>query len=121
MAPSACSHLSLFSGFEMCGIAIEDDKKRNREMEVNHDDREVMDVLKLVLDGECADVDLLPMLLKLNKDKLVKAILNLFSRVVACDAKIDRLERKVEKYKSKYSNACDSLPGDNYKMIHTIA
>jgi hypothetical protein len=31
----------------MCGIAIEDD-------------REVMDVLKTVLDGKCADDDLLP-------------------------------------------------------------
>jgi hypothetical protein len=78
MAPSACSRLSLFSGFEMCGITIEDDKKRNREMEVNHDDREVMDVLKLVLDGECADDDLLPMLLKMNKGKLIKGISNLF-------------------------------------------
>jgi hypothetical protein len=35
--------------------------------------------------------------------------------------KIDKLERKVEKYKSRYSNACDSLLSDNYKMIHTIA
>jgi hypothetical protein len=59
------------SGFEMCGIVIED-------MEVNHDDRQVMDVLKLVLDGECANDDLLPMLLKMNKGKLVKGILNLF-------------------------------------------
>jgi hypothetical protein len=77
MASSACSHLSLFSGFEMCGIAIDDDKKKIREMEVNHDDREVMDVLKLVLDGECADDDLLPMLLKMNKGKLIKGILTL--------------------------------------------
>jgi hypothetical protein len=121
MAPSACSRLSLFSGFEMCGITIENDKKRNREMEVNHDDREVMDVLKLVFDGECADNDLLPMLLKMNKGKLIKDILNLFSRVVSCDVKIDKLERKVEKYKSRYSNACDSLLSDNYKMIHIIA
>jgi hypothetical protein len=96
MAPSACYRLSLFSGFKMCGIAIKDDKKRNREMEVNHDDREVIDVLKIVLDGECADDDLLPMLLKMNKGNLVKGILNLFPRVVACDAKIDNLERKVE-------------------------
>jgi hypothetical protein len=59
------------SGFKMCEIVIED-------MEVNHDDREVMDVLKLVLDGECANDDLLPMLLKMNKGKLVKGILNLF-------------------------------------------
>jgi hypothetical protein len=120
MTPSACSHLSLFSGFEICGIAIEDDKKRNREMEVNHDDREVMDILKLVLDGECADDDLLPMLLKMNKGKLIKGILNLFPRVVACDAKIDKLERKIKKCKSKYSNVCDSLLSDNYKMICTI-
>jgi hypothetical protein len=35
--------------------------------------------------------------------------------------KIDKLERKVEKYKSRYSNACDSLLSDNYKMIRTIA
>jgi hypothetical protein len=101
-----------------CGIAIEDDKKRSGEMNA---DCEVMDVLKLVLDGECADDDLLPMLLKMNKGKLVKVILNLFSRVVACDAKIDKLERKVEKYKSRYSNACDFLLSDNYKMIQTIA
>jgi hypothetical protein len=84
-------------------------------------DCEVMDVLKLVLDGECADDDLLPMLLKMNKGKLVKVILNLFPRVVACDAKIDKLERKIEKYKSRYSNACDFLLSDNYKMIQTIA
>jgi hypothetical protein len=101
-----------------CRIAIEDDKKRSGEMNA---DCEVMDVLKLVLDGECADDDLLPMLLKMNKGKLVKVILNLFSRVVACDAKIDKLERKVEKYKSRYSNACDFLLSDNYKMIQTIA
>jgi hypothetical protein len=99
----------------MCGIAIEDDKKRSREMEVNHDDlketdemklmkvgREVMDVLKFVLDGEFTDKDLLPELLKMNKGKLVKGILTLIPRVVACDAKIDKLERKVEKYKSRY-------------------
>jgi hypothetical protein len=59
----------------MCEISIEDDKKRNREMEVNHDDREVMDVLKLVLDGKCVDDNLLPELLKMNKGKLVKDIL----------------------------------------------
>jgi hypothetical protein len=99
----------------MCGIAIEDDKKRSREMEVNHDDlketdemklmkvgREVMDVLKFVLDGEFTNEDLLPELLKMNKGKLVKGILTLIPRVVACDAKIDKLERKVEKYKSRY-------------------
>jgi hypothetical protein len=94
MAPSACSPMSLSSGFEICEIDIEDDKKRSGEMKA---DCEVMDVLKLVLDGECADDDLLPMLLKMNKGKLVKGILNLFPRVVACDAKIDKLERKVEK------------------------
>jgi hypothetical protein len=77
MSPSACSHLSLFSGFEMCGIAIKDDKKRSGEIEVNHDDLEVMDILKSVLDGECADDDLLPKLLKMNKSKLVKGILTL--------------------------------------------
>jgi hypothetical protein len=134
MAPSVCFHLSLPLGFEMCGIAIEDDKKRSREMEVNHDDlketdemklmkvgREVMDVLKFVLDGEFTDEDLLPELLKMNKGKLVKGILTLIPRVVACDAKIDKLERKVEKYKSRYSNACGSLFNDNYKMIRTIA
>jgi hypothetical protein len=93
----------------MCGIAIEDDKKKSGEMEVNHDDLKVMDVLKSVLDGECADDDLLPKLLKMNKGKLVKGILTLIPRVVACDAKIDKLERKVEKYKSRYSNDCDSL------------
>jgi hypothetical protein len=74
MAPSAFSHLSLSSRFEMCGIAIEDDKKRSGEMKV---DREVMDVLKFVLDGEFADEDLLPKFLKMNKGKLVKGILTL--------------------------------------------
>jgi hypothetical protein len=77
MASSACSHLSLSSVFEMCGIAIEDDRKRSEEIEVNHDDHEVMDVLKFVLDGECAENDLLPKLLKMNKGKLVKDILTL--------------------------------------------
>jgi hypothetical protein len=38
MAPSAYSRLSLSLGIEMCRIAIEDDKKRSGEMEVNHDD-----------------------------------------------------------------------------------
>jgi hypothetical protein len=57
----------------------------------------------------------------MNKGKLIKDILTLIPRVVACDVKIDKLERKVEKYKSKYSNACDSLLSDNYKMIRTIA
>jgi hypothetical protein len=57
MTPSALSHLSLSSGFEMCVISIEDDKTRSREMKV---DCEVVDVLKLVLDGEFADEDLLP-------------------------------------------------------------
>jgi hypothetical protein len=113
MAQSACSHLSLSSGFEMCGIAIEDDKKRSGEMEVNHDDlketdemklmkvdREVMYILKFVLDGEFANEYLLLELLKMNKGNFVKGVLTLFPRVVACDAKIDKLERKVEKYKS---------------------
>jgi hypothetical protein len=118
MAPSACSPMSLSLGFEMCGIAIKDDKKRSGEMEV---DCEVMDVLKLVLDGELGDKDLLPETLKMNKGNLIKGILTLIPRVVACDVKIDKLERKVEKYKSRYSNVCDSLLSDNYKMIHTIA
>jgi hypothetical protein len=91
MAQSACSHLSLSSGFEMCGIAIEDDKKRSGEMEVNHDDlketdemklmkvdREVMDILKFVLDGEFANEYLLLELLKMNKGNLVKGVLTLF-------------------------------------------
>jgi hypothetical protein len=111
MAPSACSRLSLSSGFEMCGIPIEDDKKRSGEMKVDH---EVMDVLKFVLDGEFADEDLLPNLLKMNKGKLIKGILTLIPRVVACDAKIEKLEKNVEKYKSRYSNACDCLLNDNY-------
>jgi hypothetical protein len=118
MAPSACSRLPLTLGFEMCEIAIEDDKKRSGEMKVDH---EVMDILKLVLDGEFADEDLLPELLKMNKDKLIKCILALIPRFVACDVKIDKLERKVEEYKFNCSNACDSLLKDNYKMIHTIA
>jgi hypothetical protein len=60
MAPSACSRLSLSSGFKMCEIAIEDDKKRSREMEVNHDDLNETDEMKLmkvdreVMDGEFA-------------------------------------------------------------------
>jgi hypothetical protein len=54
----------------MCGIAIEDDKKRSGEMKVNHDDlketdeiklmkvdHEVTDLLKFLLDGEFADED----------------------------------------------------------------
>jgi hypothetical protein len=62
--------LSLSSGFKMCGIAIEDDKKRSGEMKVNHDDlketdeiklmkvdHEVTDLLKFLLDGEFADED----------------------------------------------------------------
>jgi hypothetical protein len=76
---------------------------------------------QVVLDGEFADEDLLPELLKMNKGKLVNGILTIIPWVVACDAKIDRLERKVEKYKSRYSNACDSLLNDNYKLIRTIA
>jgi hypothetical protein len=95
-----------------------DDKKRSGEMKTNC---EVMDVLKSVLDGKCADDDLLPELLKMNKGKLVKCILTLIPQVSACDAKIDKLERKIEKYKSRYFNACDSLLSDNYKMIRTIA
>jgi hypothetical protein len=118
MIPSACSPMSLSSEFEMCGIAIEDNKKRSGEMKA---DCEVMDVLKLVLDGELGDKNLLPKLLKMNKGKLIKCILTLIPRVCACDAKFDKLERKVEKYKSRYSNACDSLLSDNYKMIRTIA
>jgi hypothetical protein len=118
MAPSVYSPISLSSGFEMCGIAIEDDKKRSGEMKA---DCEVMDILKLVLDGELGDKNLLPKLLKMNKGNLIKDILTLVSRVVAYDAKIDKLERKVEKYKSRYFNACDSLLSDNYKMIRTIA
>jgi hypothetical protein len=54
----------------MYGIAIEDDKKRSRDMKV---DREVMNVLKLVLDGEFADEDLLPELLKMKKVSSSKA------------------------------------------------
>jgi hypothetical protein len=57
----------------------------------------------------------------MNKGNLIKDILTLIPRVVACDAKFDKLDRKVEKYKSRYSNACDSLVSDNYKMIHIIA
>jgi hypothetical protein len=91
------------------------------EMKLMKVDREVMDVLKFVLDGEFADEDLLPDLLKMKKGKLVKVILTLILRVVACDVKIDKRERKVEKYKSRYFNACDSLLNYNYKMIHTIA
>jgi hypothetical protein len=118
MTPSACSPMSLSSRFEICGTAIEDDKKSSGEMMT---DCEVMGVLKLVLDGELGDKDLLPKLLRMNKGKLVKCILTLIPRVGACDAKIDKLERKVKKYKSRYSNACDSLLSDNYKMIRTIA
>jgi hypothetical protein len=72
MASSACSRLSLSSGIEMCGIAIDVDKKRSEEMK---DNREVMDVLKSVLDGKCIDDDLLSELLKMNKGKLIKDIL----------------------------------------------
>jgi hypothetical protein len=80
----------------MCGIAIEDDKKRNREMEGNHDDREVMDVLKLVLDGECADDDVLPMLLKMNRGKLVKGILNLFPQLLLVMQKLISVREKLK-------------------------
>jgi hypothetical protein len=102
----------------MCGIAIEDGKKRSGEMKT---DCEVMDVIKLVMDGELNDKDLLSELLKMNKGNLIKDILTLISQVIACDVKIDKLDRKVEKYKSRYSNACDSLVSDNYKIIYTIA
>jgi hypothetical protein len=101
----------------MCGIAIKDDKKSG---EMNAD-CEVMDVLKLVLDGELDDKDLLLELLKMNKGNLIKDILTLIPWVVACDAKIDKLDRKVKKYKFRYSNTCNSLVSDNYKMIRTIA
>jgi hypothetical protein len=90
--------MSLSSGFEMCGIAIEDDKKRSGEMKA---DCEVTDVLKLVLDGELDDKDLLPELFKMNKGNLIKDILTLIPRVVVCDAIIDKLERNVKKYKSR--------------------
>jgi hypothetical protein len=76
MAPSSCSPMSLSLVFEMCGIIIEDDKKRSGEIKA---DREVMDILKLVLDGELSDKDLLPKLLKMNKGKLVKCIFTLIS------------------------------------------
>jgi hypothetical protein len=78
----------------MCEISIEDDKKRNREMEVNHDDREVMDVLKLVLDGKCADDNLLPELLKMNKGKLVKDILTLIPELLLVMRKLISLRGK---------------------------
>jgi hypothetical protein len=84
-------------------------------------DHEVMDVLKLVLDREFAGEDLLPELLMMNKGTLNKGILTLIPRVVACDAEIDELERKVEKHKSRYFNAYNYLLNDNYKMICTIA
>jgi hypothetical protein len=105
----------------MCEIAIDDDKKRSGEIEVNHDNLKVMDVLKSMLDGECVGDDLFLKLLKMNKGKLVKGILTLIPWVVACDTKIDKHERKVKKYKSRYSNACDSLLSDNYKMIRITA
>jgi hypothetical protein len=98
-----------------------DDLKETDEMKQMKVDHEVMDVLKFVLDGEFTNEYLLTELLKMNKGKLIKSILTLIPRVVACDAKIDKHERKVEKYKSRYSNACDSLLNDNYKMIRTIA
>jgi hypothetical protein len=90
-------------------------------MVVNHDDLKVIDILKSVLDGGCSNDDLLLKLLKMNKGKLVKGILTLIPQVISCDAKIDKLGRRVEKYKSRYSNAYDSLLSDNYKIIHTIA
>jgi hypothetical protein len=60
-------------------------------------DCEVMDILKLVLNGELGDKELLSKLLKMTKGNLIKGILTLIPRVVACDAKIDTLERKVKK------------------------
>jgi hypothetical protein len=63
--------------FKMCEIAIDDDKKRSGEIEVNHDNLKVMDVLKSMLDGECVGDDLFLKLLKMNKGKLVKGILTL--------------------------------------------
>jgi hypothetical protein len=66
MALSACSRLSFSSGTKICGIAIKDD-------------REVMDILKSVLDCKCVDDDLLPELIKMNKGKLIKSILTLIS------------------------------------------
>jgi hypothetical protein len=74
-----------------------------------------------VIEDECADDDLLLELLKMNKGKLIKDILTLITQVVDCDVKIDKLERKVEKYKSRYFNTCDFLLSDNYKLIRTIA
>jgi hypothetical protein len=59
---------------------------------------EVMNVLKFVLDGEFTNKDILPKLLKTNKDKFVKDILTLIPQVVACDVKIDKIEREVTKY-----------------------
>jgi hypothetical protein len=61
----------------MCEIAIDDDKKRSGEIEVNHDNLKVMDVLKSMLDGECVGDDLFLNLPKMNKGKLVKGILTL--------------------------------------------
>jgi hypothetical protein len=84
-------------------------------------DCDLLDILMFVHDGEFAEEDLLSKLLKMNKGKLVKGILTLIPRVLACDAKIDKFEKKVEKYKSRYSSVCDSLLNDNYKMIRTIA
>jgi hypothetical protein len=75
VTPNACSPLSLSLGFEICEIAIEDNKNSG-EMKA---DREVMDVLKLVLDGELGNQDFLPKLLKMNKGKLVNDILTLIS------------------------------------------
>jgi predicted transcriptional regulator len=68
--------MSLSSGFEMCEITIENDKKRSEEINA---DFEVMDVLKFVLDGELDDKDLLPELLKMNKGNLIKGILTFIS------------------------------------------
>jgi hypothetical protein len=63
-------------------------------MEVNHDDREVMDVLKLVLDGKCVDDNLLPELLKMNKGKLIKDILTLIPELLLVMRKLISLRGK---------------------------
>ena len=79
----------------MCGIAIQDDNKRSEkekdEMDLVKCDRDVMDVLKLLMDGELSDEDLLPEHLKMKKVKLIKGILTLFPGVAACDEKTERL------------------------------
>jgi hypothetical protein len=54
-----------------------DDLKEMDEMKLMKVDREVMDVLKFMLDGEFVNEDLLPELLKMNKGKLIQGILTL--------------------------------------------